>query len=313
MSSEEFLNECVTNKTGKNAGKHSIWFNGNKTNKETGIKETDILRLKKEDFKVEKDYYKTHLKIGMPMGLQFSVTAVGIIIVQSAVNVFGSDVIASYTASSKILQLVMQPLVSFGVTIATYAGQNLGAQNYERIKYGMKIMKSLEVAVDYNQQIFKAEFVYFRDFSDLYKMKPTTYMTDKERFYRLLNGIPEEEFPIDTLDNIIYHCISSKYQIVNTRSKLMISTSELRNLQQYKNRIHKKSNIFIEPDQILPMLDGMYIPHIGIDIFPYLPIAADIFSDISITYTIPIANWIECYSKIIADIKTLHNIEEFLQ
>ena len=62
------------------------------------------------------------------MGLQFSVTAVGIIIVQSAVNVFGSDVIASYTASSKVLQLVMQPLVSFGVTIATYAGQNLGAE-----------------------------------------------------------------------------------------------------------------------------------------------------------------------------------------
>lgn len=39
MSSEEFLNECVTNKTGKNAGRRSIWFNGNKTNKETGIKE----------------------------------------------------------------------------------------------------------------------------------------------------------------------------------------------------------------------------------------------------------------------------------
>ena len=39
MSSKEFLNECSTNKQGKNAGKHSIWFNGNKTNKETGLKE----------------------------------------------------------------------------------------------------------------------------------------------------------------------------------------------------------------------------------------------------------------------------------
>ena len=38
MSSEEFLSECITNKTGKNAGKHSIWFNGNKTDKSTGIK-----------------------------------------------------------------------------------------------------------------------------------------------------------------------------------------------------------------------------------------------------------------------------------
>ena len=108
-------------------------------------KKFKVLRLKKKDFNVEKDYYKTHLKIAIPMGLQFSVTAVGIIIVQSAVNVFGSDVIASYTASSKILQLVMQPLVSFGVTIATYAGQNLGAKNYDRIKYGMKIMNIISI------------------------------------------------------------------------------------------------------------------------------------------------------------------------
>lgn len=39
LSSEEFLAECVTNKTGRNIGKHSIWFNGNKINKETGVKE----------------------------------------------------------------------------------------------------------------------------------------------------------------------------------------------------------------------------------------------------------------------------------
>ena len=82
-----------------------------------------VLRLKKDDFKVELNYYINHLKIGIPMGLQFSVTAVGTIIVQSAINVFGSAVIASYTASSKVLQLVMQPSISFGVTIATYAGQ----------------------------------------------------------------------------------------------------------------------------------------------------------------------------------------------
>ena len=104
-----------------------------------------VLRLKKEDFKVESNYYKKHLKIGIPMGLQFSVTAIGIIIVQSAINVFGSTVIASYTASSKVLQLVMQPSTSFGVTIATYAGQNLGAGRFDRIKNGMKIMNKVSI------------------------------------------------------------------------------------------------------------------------------------------------------------------------
>ena len=108
-------------------------------------KKFQVLRLKKEDFKVESNYYTKHLKVGIPMGLQFSVTAIGVIIVQSAINVFGSIVIASYTASSKVLQLVMQPSISFGVTIATYAGQNLGARRFDRIKNGMKIMNKVSI------------------------------------------------------------------------------------------------------------------------------------------------------------------------
>ena len=60
------------------------------------------------------------------------------LIVQGALNVFGSTVIASYTAASKALQLVMQPAVTFGVTMATYCGQNLGARNFKRIQEGVK-------------------------------------------------------------------------------------------------------------------------------------------------------------------------------
>lgn len=96
------------------------------------------LRLKRDDFKVSKDMYLTHLKIGIPMALQFSITAIGIMIVQSAINVFGSVAIASYTAASKVLQIVMQPAVTFGVAMATFCGQNLGARQYKRIKTGVK-------------------------------------------------------------------------------------------------------------------------------------------------------------------------------
>ena len=97
-----------------------------------------ILKLKKEDFKVDRSYYEKHLKIGIPMALQFSITAIGIMIVQSALNVFGSVIIASYTAASKVLQIVMQPAISLGVTMATFCGQNLGAKQFERIKEGVK-------------------------------------------------------------------------------------------------------------------------------------------------------------------------------
>lgn len=101
-------------------------------------KKYTLLRLKKDDFKVKARVYKKHLKIGIPMALQFSITATGIMIVQSALNVFGSTAIAAYTAATKVLQIVMQPAVTFGVTMATYCGQNLGAGNYKRIKEGVK-------------------------------------------------------------------------------------------------------------------------------------------------------------------------------
>ena len=108
-------------------------------------KKYKILRLKKEDFKVKKKYYRKHLKIGIPMALQFSITAIGIMTVQSAINIFGSTVIASYAASSKVLQLVMQPATTLGVTMATYCGQNIGAKRYDRIKLGVK--KCVQISI----------------------------------------------------------------------------------------------------------------------------------------------------------------------
>ena len=108
-------------------------------------KKYKILRLKKEDFKVKKKYYRKHLKIGIPMALQFSITAIGIMTVQSAINIFGSTVIASYAASSKVLQLVMQPATTLGVTMATYCGQNIGAKRYDRIKVGVK--KCVQISI----------------------------------------------------------------------------------------------------------------------------------------------------------------------
>lgn len=137
-------------------------------------KKFKVLRLKKDDFKVEKSYYKNHLKIAVPMGLQFSVTAIGVIIIQSAVNVFGSTVIASFTAASKVLQLVMQPLISYGVTMATYAGQNLGAQKFDRIVNGMKIMNYISVITSL---IAGAILVFFgRYFVMLFVENPTSEM-----------------------------------------------------------------------------------------------------------------------------------------
>ncbi len=97
-----------------------------------------ILKLSKKHFKFDKEICKKHLSIAIPMSLQFSITAIGTIVLQGAVNSFGSTAVAANTASIKVEQLMMQPSVTFGVAMATYVGQNLGAGNIERIKEGVR-------------------------------------------------------------------------------------------------------------------------------------------------------------------------------
>lgn len=101
-------------------------------------KKIPLLKLNKDDFKFDKSYYSRHLKIAIPMAFQHSIVGLGIVIIQGAANKFGSDVVGAYTAASKVEQLVMQPSITFGVAIATYCAQNLGANNISRIHEGVK-------------------------------------------------------------------------------------------------------------------------------------------------------------------------------
>lgn len=97
-----------------------------------------LLRLSREDFYYDWDNSKKLLSLGIPMAINYSITAIGTMILQAAINVFGSSVVASYTAASKIINLTTQTMPSLGITSATYCGQNLGAGKYGRIYKGMR-------------------------------------------------------------------------------------------------------------------------------------------------------------------------------
>lgn len=103
------------------------------------IRKFEILRLTKENFAIDFAAMGHLLSIGVPMGLQFSITAIGTIIVQGAVNVFGAVYIAGFSAAGKIQNIVCTVFVSFGATIATYVGQNRGAGQMERIRKGVRV------------------------------------------------------------------------------------------------------------------------------------------------------------------------------
>ena len=97
-----------------------------------------LFRLSREDFYYDWDNSKKLLSLGIPMAINYSITAIGTMILQAAINVFGSSVVASYTAASKIINLTTQTMPSLGTTSATYCGQNLGAGKYGRIYKGMR-------------------------------------------------------------------------------------------------------------------------------------------------------------------------------
>ena len=102
------------------------------------IKKFPILHLKKENFEVSFTSFRYLLALGIPMGLQFSITAIGTIIVQSAVNIYGPVYMAGFSAAGKIQNIFATVFTSFGATIATYVGQNRGAGKMDRVKNGVR-------------------------------------------------------------------------------------------------------------------------------------------------------------------------------
>ena len=103
------------------------------------IAKIPVLHLKKEDFHVGSRIYMKQLIIGLPMALQYSITAIGIMMVQSALNILGSTMVAAFTTASKIEQIVTQAYVALGTTIATYSAQNMGAGSVKRIREGFRV------------------------------------------------------------------------------------------------------------------------------------------------------------------------------
>ena len=98
----------------------------------------DILKTSREDYYLDGYGVFNMLSIGIPMALNYSITAIGTMILQGAVNIFGSSVVAAFTAASKVENLSTQTMPTLGTAIATYCGQNLGAGKYKRIYEGMR-------------------------------------------------------------------------------------------------------------------------------------------------------------------------------
>ncbi len=97
----------------------------------------DILEITKEEWKVNFDYMRILCGMGVPMGLQYSITAIGSVILQTSVNSLGSVAVAAVTAAGKVSMFFSCPFDAMGSTMATYGGQNVGAKKLDRLGKGL--------------------------------------------------------------------------------------------------------------------------------------------------------------------------------
>ncbi len=102
------------------------------------VKKFEILRLEREDWAPDRHMMQVLCGMGVPMGLQYSITAIGSVILQSATNMLGSDAVAAVTAAGRIGGFLACPFDAMGSTMATYGGQNVGAGKLERLGSGLK-------------------------------------------------------------------------------------------------------------------------------------------------------------------------------
>ena len=110
------------------------------------VKKYPILHLRKEDFRYSWNSVKKLLGLGIPMALQFSITAIGTIIVQGAVNVYGETYMAGFSAAGKLQNILGTVFVAFGATVATYVGQNRGAGRIDRVREGVRCTQYMILA-----------------------------------------------------------------------------------------------------------------------------------------------------------------------
>ncbi|MCR5098335.1 MAG: MATE family efflux transporter [Lachnospiraceae bacterium] len=101
-------------------------------------RKVDVLCPRKGDWHFYKKFCAKQLNIGVPMSLQFGITASGTMVMQSSINIYGSVAVGGFTAASKIANLMTAGMPSIGQTMAAYVGQNYGYGDLDRIHQGTK-------------------------------------------------------------------------------------------------------------------------------------------------------------------------------
>lgn len=145
-----------------------------------------VLVLRPKDFRVTRKDVMDHLKVGLPMGFQSSIIAIGSIVLQIMLNTLGASAVAAYTAAGKIDQLATQVGNSFGITLATYSAQNYGAREFGRISKGVR--QTLMVSIIFSLVMGALIIAFGRPLVNLFIGNNQPHVTDLAQIYFRFNS-----------------------------------------------------------------------------------------------------------------------------
>lgn len=157
-----------------------------------------MLQMDKDDWTLSIKHIGGLCTMGLPMGLQYSITAIGSVVLQTAVNQLGTDSVAAITAANKLSMFMCCTFDAMGSTMATYAGQNVGAQKWDRLNKG--IGSCIILGAIYSAFAFVVMFFFGGDLAMLFLDEKSHYL--KPLIQEFINVLSAFYFPL-ALVNIV--------------------------------------------------------------------------------------------------------------
>lgn len=181
----------------------------------------------------------------------------------------------------------------------------------------MNVCKKISISKTFGQIHEHADILYLRRFSPNYKMRQKEIVTQKESFERLLHGIPEEEYPSDLLDETIFKAIQNSYPDAECRSKTILLSTELKDLQYYEGS--HMSNVYVRimpdistiPQGLLGILNGIEAITVQLQIFVMGLFNVEAFDNECYSVNMPFEGWMNSYMQIKEQMSSLHDISDY--
>lgn len=151
------------------------------------LKRVPALHARKEDWHLARADVWAHLRIGLPMGFQTSVIALGAVILQVALNHLGPVAVAAYAAAQKVDMIATMPMMSFGMAMAAYTAQNYGARKLGRIREGVKKCALMSVAFSLAVGLFNIFFG--PSIMELFVGEGQAQVVEYGQMYLIVNGV----------------------------------------------------------------------------------------------------------------------------